>query len=87
MTEFKCCAHAMHAFQVQQASGDWEDVPMPAGHVVVLPGYTLERATCGLVKATVHRVVSDCPPCMQETHLAFVTCSYFRHIGPLNVIF
>ena len=65
MTEFKGCAHAMHASQVQQAGGEWEDVTVPAGHVVVLPGYTLERATCGLVKATIHRVVSDidCLPC------------------------
>ena len=38
----------MHSLQVQQASGEWKDVAVPAGHVVVLPGYTLERATCGL---------------------------------------
>ncbi|DBB06910.1 TPA: hypothetical protein ACH3X3_009566 [Trebouxia sp. C0006] len=43
--------------QVQQASGTWDDVTLPAGHVIMLPGYTLERATCGLVKATRHRVV------------------------------
>ena len=44
--------------QVQQAIGDWRHVTLPAGHVAILPGYTLERATCGLVKATPHRVVS-----------------------------
>ncbi len=44
--------------QVQQISGVWKDVTLPAGHVAILPGYTLERATCGLVKATTHRVVS-----------------------------
>lgn len=27
------------------------------GHVAVLPGYTLERTTCGFVKATMHQVV------------------------------
>ena len=49
--------------QVQQASGTWDDVTLPAGHVIMLPGYTLERATCGLVKATRHRVVRTnlCP--------------------------
>lgn len=31
---------------------------VPVRHVAILPGYTLERATCGLVKATIHRVVS-----------------------------
>jgi len=48
----------LYMIQVQQTSGLWEDVTLPAGHVIILPGYTLERATCGLVKATTHRVVS-----------------------------
>lgn len=50
-------ADSSQGLQVQQASGTWDDVTLPAGHVIVLPGYTLERATCGLVKATRHRVV------------------------------
>ena len=29
----------------------------PEGCVAVLPGYTLERATCGLVRATRHKGV------------------------------
>ena len=32
-------------------------VDVPPGHVAILPGYTLERATCGLIKAAVHQVV------------------------------
>lgn len=30
----------------------------PAWDVAVLPGYTLERATCGIFKAALHQVVS-----------------------------
>jgi len=51
----------LYIIQVQQASGPWKHVTLPAGHVVILPGYTLERATCGLVKATTHCVVSMNP--------------------------
>ena len=31
---------------------------IPGGHVVVLPGYTMEHATCGLFKACTYRLVS-----------------------------
>ena len=34
------------------------DVHAPKGSLVVLAGYTLERATCGLIKASRHRVVN-----------------------------
>lgn len=51
----------LYMIQVQQAIGDWRHVTLPAGYVAILPGYTLERATCGLVKATTHRVVSMNP--------------------------
>ena len=44
--------------QVQHPGGHWRSVVLPSGHVAILPGYTLERATCGLVKATTHSVVS-----------------------------
>ncbi len=30
---------------------------LPEGSIAVLAGHTLERATCGLVKAAKHRVV------------------------------
>ena len=43
--------------QVQNADGAWTDVTAPRGTVTVLAGYTLERATCGLIKASNHRVV------------------------------
>ena len=43
--------------QVLGADGVWSDLLLPEGHVAVLAGYTLERATCGLVKAAKHRVV------------------------------
>ena len=80
MPEFRSYAHTMHGLQVQQASGEWKDVTVPAGHVLVLPGYTLERATCGLVKATIHRV-SDC---MQKPHLALAICRWSRHVDKLT---
>ncbi|DBA93288.1 TPA: hypothetical protein ACH3X2_003572 [Trebouxia sp. C0005] len=33
-----------------------EDVLLPQGYILVLPGYTLQRATCGIYKAAAHRV-------------------------------
>ncbi len=45
------------SLQVQNADGAWTDVTAPRGTVTVLAGYTLERATCGLIKASNHRVV------------------------------
>ncbi len=44
--------------QVKHPGGHWTSVTVPVGRIAILPGYTLERATCGLVKATIHRVVS-----------------------------
>ena len=43
--------------QVMGQDGSWEQLLVPEGHIAVLAGYTLERATCGLVKAVTHRVV------------------------------
>ncbi len=51
---FDCCCMPV---QVQNADGVWMDVTAPRGTVTVLAGYTLERATCGLIKASNHRVV------------------------------
>ena len=45
----------MSSMQVLGADGVWSDLLLPEGHVAVLAGYTLERATC--VKAAKHRVV------------------------------
>jgi hypothetical protein len=36
----------------------FQDIIIPAGCVVVLPGYTLERASCGIFKAALYKVVS-----------------------------
>ena len=36
----------------------FEDVFFPEGYILILPGYTLQRATCGIYKAAAHRVVS-----------------------------
>lgn len=45
--------------QVQKtADGAWENLLVPEGYVAVLAGHTLEHATCGMVKAVKHRVVS-----------------------------
>ena len=53
--------HGMHwnALQVVNTkTGLFEDVLVPGGYILVLPGYTLQRATCGIYKAAAHRVVS-----------------------------
>ena len=36
----------------------FHDIIIPAGCVVVLPGYTLERASCNIFKAALYKVVS-----------------------------
>ena len=43
--------------QVKTANGSWQQLQVPEGHMAVLAGYTLERATCGLIPAVTHRVV------------------------------
>lgn len=48
-----CCL----SWQVIGPHGSWIPLIIPGGHIAVLAGHTLERATCGLVKAAVHRVV------------------------------
>jgi hypothetical protein len=52
-------------------NGEWADVFLPEGHVAVLAGYTLERATCGLIKAAKHRVV-----CLQQLLYSIVHTTY-----------
>lgn len=42
--------------QVQGPDGTWGELPLSQSRVAVLAGYTLERATCGLIKAAKHRV-------------------------------
>ena len=37
--------------------GSWKQLLIPKHHMAILPGYTLERATCGVVTAVTHRVV------------------------------
>ena len=46
--------------QVQEPGGTWKHLLLPQGYIAVLTGHTLERATCGLVKAAKHRVVRLC---------------------------
>ncbi|KAL0053214.1 hypothetical protein WJX82_002529 [Trebouxia sp. C0006] len=41
---------------VNTKTGLFEDVLVPEGYILVLPGYTLQRATCGIYKAAAHRV-------------------------------
>ncbi|KAL3158725.1 hypothetical protein ABBQ32_011459 [Trebouxia sp. C0010 RCD-2024] len=47
--------------QVQKPCGTWTHVLLPQGLIAVLTGHTLERATCGLVKAAKHRVLVGAP--------------------------
>ena len=44
---------------VNSKTGLFEDVFLPEGYILVLPGYTLQRATCGIYKAAAHRVVNQ----------------------------
>ncbi|KAA6423040.1 MAG: hypothetical protein FRX49_07028 [Trebouxia sp. A1-2] len=41
---------------VNTKTGLFEDVLVPEGYILVLPGYTLQRATCGIYKAAAHQV-------------------------------
>ncbi|KAA6423117.1 MAG: hypothetical protein FRX49_07104 [Trebouxia sp. A1-2] len=41
---------------VNTKTGLFEDVLLPEGYILILPGYTLQRATCGIYKAAAHRV-------------------------------
>lgn len=45
------------------SAGEWKQMAVPEGQVAVLAGYTLQRATCGLVTAAKHRMVYlQCTP-------------------------
>ena len=44
---------------VQGLDGTWREMQLSGGWIAILAGHTLERATCGLIKATKHKVV--CP--------------------------
>ncbi len=49
--------------------GEWKQLTVPEGQVAVLAGYTLERATCGLVAAAKHRMVClQCQYTVAEMH-------------------
>ncbi len=39
------------------STGEWQQLTIPEGQIAVLAGYTLERATCGLVRAAKHCMV------------------------------
>lgn len=43
---------------VNTKTGLFEDVLLLEGYILILPGCTLQRATCGIYKAAAHRVVS-----------------------------
>ena len=51
-----CAWRVMQVYSEEQHS--FQPVCIPPGHIAILPGYTLERATCGLIKAALHQVVS-----------------------------
>ncbi len=59
-----------------RSSGEWVDVFLPEGHVAVLAGHTLERATCGLIKAAKHRVV-----CFQQLYAHYLQCPQLSSIS------
>ena len=41
-------------------TNSFQDIAIPPRCVAVLPGYTLEQATCGIFKAALHQVVGNC---------------------------
>ena len=47
--------------QVQGPDGTWRELPLSQGQIAILAGHTLERATCGLIKAVKHKVVGLSP--------------------------
>ena len=47
--------------QIQGPDGTWKDLLLSQGQIAILAGYTLERATRGLVKAAKHKVVRPAP--------------------------
>lgn len=49
----------MSAMQVQDSGGRWQDVQLGPNEVAVLLGHTMEHATAGLLRASVHRVVGS----------------------------
>lgn len=52
-------------------TGEWKQLTIPEGQIAVLAGYTLERATCGLVTAAKHRMVYlQCQYTVAEMHPA-----------------
>ena len=46
------------------STGEWKQLTIPEGQIAILAGYTLERATCGLVAAAKYRMV-----CLQCQHI------------------
>ena len=57
----------------------WRELPLSEGHVAILAGHTLERATCGLIKAAKHKVV-----CPSHVSIDVVASSNMAHLC-LNV--
>ncbi|KAL0046452.1 hypothetical protein WJX82_000928 [Trebouxia sp. C0006] len=49
---------AAQSIQVMDSTGAWTQLTVPEGQIAVLAGYTLERATCGLITAAKHRMVA-----------------------------
>ena len=56
-----CCLPLSEVLQLQVCEPTDIVINIPGGHVAVLPGYTLEHATCGLFKACKYRLVSLFP--------------------------
>lgn len=58
-----CCLPLSEIVRLQVWPPTDTGINIPGGHVVVLPGHTLEHATCGLFMACKYRLVS--PFCSQ----------------------
>ena len=80
------------SLQVQKRDGAWQDLLIPAGHIAVLAGYTLERATCGKCPAVKYREVSMLSFCDTEcitlpsNRLALQILSDANYFAPRNTL-
>ena len=87
----KVHAKCMRNLQVQGPDGSWRHLLTPQGQLAVLSGYTLERATCGLIKAAKHKVVcAACCTChcKQQSVMQIYACLASHKAGyvPLHVL-
>lgn len=64
--------HMNTGSQVQSPAGEWQPITLKQNQVAVFAGEMLQHATCGRIKAAVHRVVLD--PAAYQTVMRHPIC-------------